>query len=318
MEPIKSIHQTKFNTYETGAGTMLYGVAIMMVFLFFAIMFAQMFVVRQHALDAQIAVDTVADSTAVYLNEEDADYDGAVAEAQSVAAMVKKETGVDVGDIYVDPDAFDNSMIKVTGSNKYDYMSNVNSLNWDGDSDYTVSRAAGTEYNRIWAEITDEETRKILKDAMKSWPSNLDPRRKDLIMLGASLVGKYEYVYGGDRSGSDNPQGTDCSGFVAWTFMKSGYQIEDGYGASTGSFLRSPFTRISPSDLRPGDVGLKNTDDAGPNNHVGIYVGTDSNGVPLWLHNTKGILPPSSIYSGPRINSYGNFQIFVRYTGFSD
>ncbi len=81
--------------------------------------------------------------------------------------------------------------------------------------------------------------------------------------VGYPFIGKSVYVFGA----ADPVNGRfDCSGFVQWAFAQAGIAV----GRSTSS-LASTGTKISKSDLRPGDLVFFNTYKR--NGHVGIYIG---------------------------------------------
>lgn len=69
------------------------------------------------------------------------------------------------------------------------------------------------------------------------------------------------YVWGGK-----SPGGFDCSGFVSWAFAQGGISIP-----SSTSALASTGTKVSASDMQPGDIVFFNTYKT--NGHVGIYLG---------------------------------------------
>ena len=88
-----------------------------------------------------------------------------------------------------------------------------------------------------------------------------------LINAGNKYIGNSVYVFGGGRSSSDIAAGRfDCSGFVAWAFSQVGVSV----GASTDS-LKNTGTRVSTSEMRPGDLVFFNTYKT--DGHVGIYLG---------------------------------------------
>ncbi|MRH42093.1 peptidase [Aquibacillus halophilus] len=88
-----------------------------------------------------------------------------------------------------------------------------------------------------------------------------------LISAGNRYLGNSVYVFGGGRSAYDIANGRfDCSGFVSWAFSQIGVNV----GAST-SALSVTGTKVSASDMRPGDLVFFNTYKT--NGHVGIYVG---------------------------------------------
>lgn len=86
----------------------------------------------------------------------------------------------------------------------------------------------------------------------------------------------------GNRStGTIRPFGLDCSGFVTWSFINSGYTAAQiGHGAATQA---TKGTRISWASATPGDLALYSD-----NSHIGIVAGRDSNGSVLVIHCASG------------------------------
>jgi peptidoglycan hydrolase CwlO-like protein len=88
-----------------------------------------------------------------------------------------------------------------------------------------------------------------------------------IITAGYKYIGNSVYVFGGGRTAYDVEHGRfDCSGFVHWAYAQGGYNI----GSSTDS-LKNTGTRVSPSDMKPGDLVFFNTYKT--DGHVGIYIG---------------------------------------------
>ena len=88
-----------------------------------------------------------------------------------------------------------------------------------------------------------------------------------VINAGNKYIGNSVYVFGGGRTASDIAAGRfDCSGFVSWAFSQAGVSV----GASTDS-LKNTGTRVSTSEMRPGDMVFFNTYKT--DGHVGIYLG---------------------------------------------
>ena len=132
------------------------------------------------------------------------------------------------------------------------------------------------------------------------------PARKELVRAGLSLVGRVPYFWGGRSSagwndewntpklvttagsgstGTLRPFGLDCSGFTEWVYNTAigpGLLSGDTTAQWNGSYS------ITEAELLPGDLGFKDSPDAGPANHVLIYVGRDSGGNKLWVHCTSG------------------------------
>lgn len=82
-----------------------------------------------------------------------------------------------------------------------------------------------------------------------------------IIRAGYSVIGT-PYVFGGTGRG-----GFDCSGFTQYCFRRAGINIprmaDEQYYAGT---------KISPNQLRPGDLVFFTTYEAGAS-HCGIYIG---------------------------------------------
>lgn len=110
------------------------------------------------------------------------------------------------------------------------------------------------------------------------------------------LNGNTRYKYAGGRNASDVENGLfDCSGYVSWAFRQAGVTVS----AST-SGLSSTGTKVSTSEMQPGDIVFFNTYKT--DGHVGIYLGNNkfigsqsSTGVAIadmgsgyWANNFKG------------------------------
>lgn len=88
-----------------------------------------------------------------------------------------------------------------------------------------------------------------------------------VIKAGYKYIGNSVYVFGGGRNSYDIANGRfDCSGFVHWAFAQAGISV----GASTDT-LKNQGTRVSVSDMKPGDLVFFNTYKT--DGHVGIYIG---------------------------------------------
>lgn len=126
---------------------------------------------------------------------------------------------------------------------------------------------------------------------ISKYTEGLEGINKIIVQTALSLKGRIPYEWGGkpQKPGYDNSwwsynetnglqRGLDCSGFVKWSYMTSGFPKEV-YSKleSTSTILNSDLERISKEELRPGDIGCTNRINA--TNHVGIYVGDD-----MWVH----------------------------------
>ncbi len=119
------------------------------------------------------------------------------------------------------------------------------------------------------------------KLALETALASDDPNVVALLTNASSLIGRVPYLWGGkpNKAGYDNTwftindegkqRGLDCSGFIAWAFLSSGYSDWQSL-YSTGQILSSQ-EEISKDELKPGDLGLLNRGESV--NHVGIYIG---------------------------------------------
>lgn len=126
------------------------------------------------------------------------------------------------------------------------------------------------------ADAIDEDAAYALEQAL----SESDSNTKALLTNAAALIGRVPYLWGGKptKAGYDTSWwtirdgkqlGLDCSGFVAWSYLSSGYSSwNDLY--STGAILANEEV-ISKEELQIGDLGLLNNGES--INHVGIYIG---------------------------------------------
>ena len=149
--------------------------------------------------------------------------------------------------------------------------------------------------------LTDAQVTKYLAIARQTDPT-LSPQRSQALAVGLSVVGKIGYFWGGKYSGTGwnpewgtlkkvtaagdhttgtyQPYGLDCSGFVDWAYRTAG--VTDKLQAGGTWHQYNATTPISASQLQPGDLGFMLS--GGRTTHVGIYVGKDSSGRRLWVH----------------------------------
>lgn len=138
------------------------------------------------------------------------------------------------------------------------------------------------------------ENQKSYEEYAAMLPDDISEERRCIVLNALSLLGKVPYEWGGKASSggydpswwtfdsSGQQKGLDCSGYVQWVYMTSGYAASvTNKLYSTASISRS-LSSVSESDLQPGDIGLLNTG-SGSQNHTGIYLG---NG--LWIHCSSG------------------------------
>lgn len=144
--------------------------------------------------------------------------------------------------------------------------------------------------------VISDGTAKGVIDAL---PENLSPKRKAVIKAACSLVGKVNYFWGGKSSaigwdsewgklktvtsagssstGTKRPFGLDCSGFVTWAYINSGFTASQIGHGTQGQIAKC--TRIPWNSAEPGDLAFLSD-----LSHVGIVAGKDENGNILVIH----------------------------------
>ena len=138
---------------------------------------------------------------------------------------------------------------------------------------------------------------------LKNLPDSLSAERKKVIKAACSLVGKVNYFWGGKSSaigwdsewgklktvsaegskttGTKRPFGLDCSGFVTWSFINSGFNASSIGHGTKGQIAKC--SRISWSNAQAGDLAFY-----GDLSHVGIIAGKDAAGNILVIHCSSG------------------------------
>ena len=141
------------------------------------------------------------------------------------------------------------------------------------------------------------------QDILKNLPDSLSAERKKVIKAACSLVGKVNYFWGGKSSaigwdsewgklktvsaegskttGTKRPFGLDCSGFVTWSFINSGFNASSIGHGTQGQIAKC--SRISWSNAQAGDLAFY-----GDLSHVGIIAGKDADGNILVIHCSSG------------------------------
>ena len=135
------------------------------------------------------------------------------------------------------------------------------------DSKTTI--ASNTPESKVESETKNTNTKHKHKHKHNTNTSTntVSGNLSSVINAGNKYIGNSVYVFGGGRTASDIAAGRfDCSGFVSWAFSQAGVSV----GASTDS-LKNTGTRVSTSEMRPGDMVFFNTYKT--DGHVGIYLG---------------------------------------------
>lgn len=156
--------------------------------------------------------------------------------------------------------------------------------------------------------LADSHTMEPTGEAMEVWerlPDDLSMERRMVVTYALALVDKVNYFWGGkslvlgwddrwgeltevtaegsDSTGTEQPYGLDCSGFVDWTFYNASggeYVIGQGGGAAA---QHGNCVDIEWDEVQPGDLLFYPEDE-----HVGIAAGRDWLGRLLVVHCASG------------------------------
>ena len=156
--------------------------------------------------------------------------------------------------------------------------------------------------------LADSHTMEPTGEAMEVWerlPDDLSMERRMVVTYALALVGKVDYFWGGkslvlgwddrwgeltevtaegsDSTGTEQPYGLDCSGFVDWAFYNASggrYIIGQGGGAAA---QHANCVDIEWDEVQPGDLLFYPEDE-----HVGIAAGRDWLGRLLVAHCAAG------------------------------
>ena len=156
--------------------------------------------------------------------------------------------------------------------------------------------------------LADSHTMEPTGEAMEVWerlPDDLSMERRMVVTYALALVDKVDYFWGGkslvlgwddrwgeltevtaegsDSTGTEQPYGLDCSGFVDWAFYNASggaYVIGQGGGAAE---QHANCVDIEWDEVQPGDLLFYPEDE-----HVGIAAGRDWLGRLLVVHCASG------------------------------
>ena len=152
--------------------------------------------------------------------------------------------------------------------------------------------------------LADSHTMEPTGEAMEVWerlPDDLSMERRMVVTYALALVGKVDYFWGGkslvlgwddrwgeltevtadgsDTTGTEQPYGLDCSGFVDWAFYNaSGGEYVSGQGGGAME-QHANCVDIEWDEVQPGDLLFYPEDE-----HVGIAAGRDWLGHLLVVH----------------------------------
>jgi len=161
--------------------------------------------------------------------------------------------------------------------------------------------------DRLW----DPVSKKELNSALSQNP-DLPEDVQTVVDSAVSLVGKVHYFWGGksksfgwddhwgkftkvtsegsSTTGTYRPFGLDCSGYVTWCFIQTGYDWEQAVNlVGNGTVNQWERSQEIPWDsLQAGDFAFQHKPGDPEGNHIGICIGFDQQGEPLFAHCAAG------------------------------
>lgn len=206
-----------------------------------------------------------------------------------------------------DPNFFTNTVFQLTNQQLETAKSYEAIFEQLGNTDFVSSdNILGQQSSVNSLPLNNAQVTQYLSIAMKTDP-NLSPARYQVLTVGLSIVGKVGYFWGGKYNGTGwndewgknklvtatgdhttgtyQPFGLDCSGFVDWTYRTAGVTDKLQAGGTWHQYTAT--TPITSAQLCPGDLGFM-LNSSGKTTHVGIFVGIDSSGKQLWIHSQGG------------------------------
>ncbi|MDD2483681.1 MAG: NlpC/P60 family protein [Eubacteriales bacterium] len=206
----------------------------------------------------------------------------------------------------------------------YDLEDIIDQLNFDEDQKAWCRQLAASNWGELYPHLSfagETLSQEEIADLIKKAPTS-NATRKEIRETALSLVGKIPYFWGGksaagwndkwgtsvvvsapgsSTTGTPQPYGLDCSGFVDWVYKTSGAGNLLSGGGSSYQWQKS-YT-VPENELQPGDLVFQSIPGSSGKNHVGIFVGK-KNGKNLYCHCAYG--------SGVVMNSYSGFKFFRR------
>lgn len=135
--------------FRKGSGIFLYGTMVMMLALIVALVITEKFSHYSHAMDTQMAADSISDATAIYmLNNPDAAYSDASEYAESVRKFII-ESDLNIISVNLDSEALSNNLVSVNVTGFFSDISAIDNMYSENDAQggyYSITRHAATSF----------------------------------------------------------------------------------------------------------------------------------------------------------------------------
>lgn len=175
-------------------------------------------------------------------------------EQQLLADKLAEEKAAQEAKAKAEQESIQNVESQSSNSSSTNNTANSNQTTINSSNDRKTSNSVATQKSEKKATVSTASSKPT---ASGSSAINI------VTSVGNRFIGNSSYVWGA----ADPANGHfDCSGFINWAFAQAGISV----GRST-SALQNEGTRVSASQMRPGDLVFFNTYKT--NGHVGIYLG---------------------------------------------
>ena len=173
---------------------------------------------------------------------------------------------------------------------QYNFIKVMDDRGFDEEQQNWGMNLAGCNLLEIYPELAEAGittpqgnlTEGEINDILSKLPST-GATRENIVAIAESLVGKIAYGWGCKADPPAIPSKLDCSGFTDYVFKLAGAGT---IGAGTYGQWDNSYP-IDKGEIKIGDLGFlkppSQASDSSPN-HVGIFVGYDSNGNMMFVH----------------------------------
>ncbi len=227
-------------------------------------------------------------------------------------------------------------------NNKNKKLATINNINKKTDNVSIKSsklKVTSGRYGNLIFNITDENGTKTtstinvnlkdktkhknrLDEVRKNWNlKKMDSQRVKLVEKAVSKVGVIDYIGAAEAASKNykiantaNPDKLSCSGFIGWAYTHS--NTLKVFQPCSKYYTDSRFEKISRSKALPGDIVLLNK--GGVNDHIGMYIGKNSDGVMTFVHCTGRYGKVPGVIENNEDRFLSSSAVFYRYKGFKD
>ena len=140
----------KRSKWLKGNGSMIIGTTMMLGMLVLTYGSVQTFLIQNNGWNAQLASDSIADGTAVYMATDGENYNDAIKKANKLQQLVKDVTGCDIQNVTINKEKLEkDNEVEVNLNLKDQYISKK-----ENGQDYSIARTSTTKFNNCQRILT--------------------------------------------------------------------------------------------------------------------------------------------------------------------